>query len=75
MSGHDPVSIESALPWSTVLETLLHSNDLAMRYPVPLIIDGVVVGGIGCSGATAEEDEAIATEGASALVDAAIAQN
>ena len=47
----------------------------ALQGGVPLIIDGVVVGGIGCSGATAEEDEAIATEGASALVDAAIAQN
>lgn len=34
---------------------------------VPLIVDGVTIGGIGCSGSTGEKDEEIAFAGANAL--------
>lgn len=50
------------------LEALGRGNRL-MPVPggVPLRVDGAVVGGLGVSGATAEQDEAIATAGAAVL--------
>lgn len=35
---------------------------------VPVIVDGVVIGAIGCSGASAEDDEAAALAGANAVL-------
>lgn len=34
---------------------------------IPLVVDNVVIGGIGCSGASGDEDEAVAKAGAAAL--------
>ena len=34
---------------------------------IPITVDGIVVGGIGCSGSSGDDDEAIATAGAASL--------
>ena len=63
-----------------VFEDLLHggmTSLLAFEFispsqgGVPLVLDGAVIGGIGSSGATGDEDEAVANAGASAFVRAA----
>jgi glc operon protein GlcG len=65
-----------------VFEDLLHggmTSLLAFEFispsqgGVPLMLDGVVVGGIGSSGASGAEDESVANAGATALVAAAAA--
>lgn len=40
-----------------------------MQGGVPLVVDGAVVGGIGCSGGSGDDDEAVASAGAAALAD------
>jgi glc operon protein GlcG len=40
----------------------------ASRGGLPVLLDGDVVGGIGCSGGSGEQDEAVASAGASALL-------
>lgn len=59
-----------------VFEDLLHggiTSLLAFEFispsqgGVPLVLDGVVVGGVGCSGASGDEDEMAANAGAAAL--------
>jgi glc operon protein GlcG len=41
---------------------------------VPLVLDGAVIGAVGCSGGSGDEDEAVATAGASAFLTAAADQ-
>jgi glc operon protein GlcG len=54
------------------MTTLLSLEFLTpMAGGVPLAIDGVVVGGIGCSGGSEEDDEAAAVAGAEAFAAAA----
>ena len=67
-----------------VFEDLLHggmTSLLAFEFispsqgGVPLILDGAVIGGIGSSGGSGEEDEIIANAGATAFLNAATKQN
>ena len=61
---------------SKVFEDLVHGGATSIlsfeflapsQGGVPLVVDGVVVGGIGSSGGSGEEDESVASAGAAAL--------
>jgi glc operon protein GlcG len=67
-----------------VFEDLLHggmTSLLAFEFispsqgGIPLILDGVVIGGIGSSGGSGDEDEMVANAGATAFVNAVTKQN
>jgi glc operon protein GlcG len=64
-----------------VFEDLLHAGMtslLAFEFispsqgGIPLMLDGVAIGGIGCSGSSGEDDEALANTGAAAFGDAVV---
>lgn len=62
-----------------VFEDLLHggmTSLLAFEFispsqgGIPLMLDGVAIGGIGCSGGSGQDDEALASTGAAAFLEA-----
>ena len=62
-----------------IFEDLLHggmTSLLAFEFispsqgGIPLMLDGVAIGGIGCSGGSGEDDEALANTGAAAFLEA-----
>jgi glc operon protein GlcG len=62
-----------------VFEDLLHGGMTSLlvfefisasQGGVPLVLDGVVVGGVGCSGSSGQDDETTANAGVAALVEA-----
>jgi glc operon protein GlcG len=71
-TGRDSAMLErmaaDASPvYGAIEEQLLGRRFVPRQGAVPLVVDGNVVGGIGVSGATSQEDEDIAKAGAAAM--------
>jgi glc operon protein GlcG len=58
---------EDAVQKSDYKYTLTLDDVMASRGGIPLVEDGKIIGGIGCSGATSSQDEVVCTAGAVAL--------
>lgn len=69
-STMDMVELQKTNPFWTHIPAITRGEALPTGGAVPLVVNGRVIGGIGCGGGTPEEDHVCATAGAQAIAGA-----